>query len=66
MAEGWLFRLRSSLGAQHAVPAWPVERDGSMDDARRMRAALRPDCPADTAAANEDSAPNDAPLRSPR
>ena len=24
MAEGWLFRLRSTLGAQHAVPAWPA------------------------------------------
>lgn len=24
MADGWLFRLRSTLGAQHAVPAWPA------------------------------------------
>lgn len=27
MAEGWLFRLRTSLGAQHAAPAWPVSRE---------------------------------------
>lgn len=24
MADGWLFRLRSTLGARHAVPAWPA------------------------------------------
>jgi hypothetical protein len=27
MAEGWLFRLRSTLGAPHAVPAWPAGRE---------------------------------------
>ena len=28
VADGWLFRLRSTLGAQHAVPAWPVGHGG--------------------------------------
>ena len=23
MAEGWLFRLRTSLGSQYTAPAWP-------------------------------------------
>ena len=31
MADGWLFRLRSTLGARHAVPAWPAS--GRTDDA---------------------------------
>lgn len=31
MADGWLFRLRSTLGARHAVPAWPAS--GRSDDA---------------------------------
>lgn len=24
MADGWLFRLRSTLGAPQAAPAWPA------------------------------------------
>jgi hypothetical protein len=26
MNEGWLFRLRSSLGSHQSVPAWPSSR----------------------------------------
>ena len=26
MNEGWLFRLRSSLGSHQSVPAWPSAR----------------------------------------
>lgn len=39
MSEGWLFRLRSSLGAQHAAPAWPstrVEHDDGAVCLRRL------------------------------
>lgn len=31
MAEGWLFRLRTSLGAQYSAPAWPSVRDEDAD-----------------------------------
>ena len=27
MAEGWLFRLRTSLGSQYTAPAWPTVRE---------------------------------------
>lgn len=26
MSEGWLFRLRSGLGASQVAPAWPTSR----------------------------------------
>ena len=39
MAEGWLFRLRSTLGAQHAVPAWPAGREGTGDPMPSLRDA---------------------------
>lgn len=39
MAEGWLFRLRSTLGAPHAVPAWPAGRDGGGEAMPALREA---------------------------
>lgn len=29
MSEGWLFRLRSGLGAPQVAPAWPTSRGAS-------------------------------------
>jgi len=31
MAEGWLFRLRTSLGSQYSAPAWPTVREEGAD-----------------------------------
>ena len=39
MAEGWLFRLRSTLGAPHAVPAWPAGREGGGEAMPALRDA---------------------------
>ena len=39
MAEGWLFRLRSTLGAPHAVPAWPAGRDSGGEAMPALRDA---------------------------
>ena len=39
MAEGWLFRLRSTLGAPHAGPAWPAGRDGGGEAMPALRDA---------------------------
>ena len=33
MAEGWLFRLRTSLGSQYSAPAWPTVREIGADPA---------------------------------
>ncbi len=35
MSEGWLFRLRSGLGASQVAPAWPTQRGAN-------RAAVTP------------------------
>ena len=53
MAEGWLFRLRSTLGAPHAVPAWPAARDSGGEAMPALReadagTATTPDAPTAT------------------
>jgi hypothetical protein len=66
MADGWLFRLRSTLGARHAVPAWPASPPPA--DAGLALASPPGEWPSlrDTSASNLE--PEDAPeppLRSP-
>jgi len=47
MAEGWLFRLRTSLGSQYTAPAWPSvrgeETDKSAASGLRRPTPERPD-----------------------
>lgn len=61
MADGWLFRLRSTLGAPHAVPAWPASAAP-----RDTRGERSPDWPAlrDPAAGPDPVASHD-PLATP-
>ena len=42
MNEGWLFRLRSSLGSHQSVPAWPSSR---ADETSTLPPLRRPAAP---------------------
>jgi hypothetical protein len=45
MSDGWLFQLRTTLGARHAVPAWPAA--GSRTEPRSAATSERaPTAPA--------------------
>ena len=45
MSEGWLFRLRTSLGSQQAAPTWPVEPLAGVDPTAAHAPTLRDAAP---------------------
>jgi hypothetical protein len=67
MSEGWLFRLRTSLGAGRAAPAWPesprAARDGDAPALRRPAPTAARDVTPDAGAAHDAPAAPDVPRR---
>ena len=63
MNEGWLFRLRSSLGSHQSVPAWPSSRADETSSLPPLRRPAAPHAAAAETCAIEAAlaAPIDAP-----